>query len=249
LHPSPLAPAAAGLLAGGLTLVLPRLGFMALTASVCVAALFQRQPGAAVVVLAGALVPMIVLARRPRAWPLSAAAPVLGLVGLAGAWPALAARAATPWRRAALGATGWVWLALAGPISGHGMYLAHVPGTWALDSFSGSMGASLHHVLLPLISTGALAGAPVWGLAAVVAPLLIRRRSLIGDTVRVIAWAAIVISATMLSLGLLDGGQGLGTPPTALVGTFADAALALAPSAIAAGMALNRSPGSKAGLA
>jgi hypothetical protein len=111
------------------------------------------------------------------------------------------------------------------------------------------MGASLHHVLLPLISTGALAGAPVWGLAAVVAPWLIRRRSLIGDTVRVIAWAALVISATMLSLGLLDGGQGLGTPPTALVGTFADAALALAPSAIAAGMALNRSPGSKAGLA
>jgi hypothetical protein len=249
LHPSPLAPAAAGLVAGGLTLLLPRFGFMALTASVCLVALFQEQPGAALVVLAGALVPVIVLARRPQAWPLAVAAPALGLIGLAGAWPALAARARTPWRRAALGATGWVWLALAGPIGGHAMYLIHVPGTWALRSWSGSLGASLHHVLLPLVSTGALVGAPVWGLAAVVAPWLIRRRSLIGDTVRVIAWAAIVVSATMLSLRLLDGGQGLGTPPTALVGTFASAAVALAPSVIAVGLALHRSPGPKAGLA
>ena len=249
LHPSPLAPAAAGLTAAGLTLALPRLGFAALTAIVCVAALFQQQAGAAVVILAGALVPVFLLGRRPLAWPLAAAAPALGLIGLAGAWPALAARAGTPWRRAALGVTGWVWLALAAPISGHVLYLAHVPGTWPLRSWSGSMGASLDHVLLPLISTGVLAGAPVWGLAAVVAPWLIRRRSLIVDTVRVIGWAAIVVSATILSLGLLNRGHGLGAPPTALLGAFAGAAVALAPSALAAGLMLHRSRGPKAGLA
>ena len=249
LHPSPLAPTAVGLVAGGLTLVAPRLGFAVLTASVCVAALFQQQPGAALLVLAGALVPMIMLARHPRAWPLAAAAPALGLIGLAGAWPALAARARTPWRRAALGATGWVWLALAGAISGHAMYLARVPGVWTLGSVSGSPAASLHHVLLPLISTGALIGAPVWGVAAVVAPWLIRSRSPIGDLVRAIVWAAIVVSATMLCLGLLAGGQGLGSPPTALAGTFASALVVLAPSVIAAGLAFHRSSGSKAGLA
>jgi hypothetical protein len=249
LHPSPLAPAIAGSIAGGLTLVLPRLGFAALTAGVCGAAALQQQPGAALVVLAGALVPMIALARHPRTWPLAAAAPALGLIGLAGAWPALAARAKTPWRRAALGATGWVWLALAGTIDGRAMYLAHVPGTLALRSVSGSPGASLHHLLLPLISTGALAGAPVWGAAAVVAPWLIRRHSLIGDAVRVIAWAAIAVSATMLSLGLLDGGHASGVPPTALAGTFASAAVLLAPGVIAAGLALDRSSNPEAGLA
>jgi hypothetical protein len=249
LHPLPLAPAAAAIIAGGLTLVLPRLGFMALTMGVCIAALFQRQTGVAVVVLAGALVPMILLRHRPRAWPLAAAAPVLGLIGLAGAWPALAARADTPWRRAALGATGWVWLALAGPISGQALYLTRVPGTWALRSWAGSSGASLHHLLAPLISTGALAGALVWGLAAVVVPWLVRRRSMIADAVRVLAWAAIVVSATLLVLGLLDPGQGIRTPPTALVGTFASAAVALAPAVIAAGLALRRSPGTEAGFA
>jgi serine/threonine protein kinase len=249
LHPSPLAPAAAGLVAGGLTLAAPRLGFIVLTASVCVAALFQQRAGAALLVLAGALVPMIMLARRPRAWPLAVAAPALGLIGLAGAWPALAARARTPGRRAALGATGWVWLALAGAISGHAMYLAHVPGTWALRSFGGSPGASLHHVLLPLITTGALAGAAVWGLAAVAAPVLIRGRSLMLDTVRVIVWAATVVSATMLSPGLVARGHELGSPPTALAGTFASAVVVLAPGVIAAGLALQRSSGSEAGLA
>src|ERR1019366_9900829 len=104
-------------------------------------------------------------------------------IGLAGAWPALAARAGTPWRRAALGVTGWVWLALAAPISGHVLYLAHVPGTWPLRSWSGSIGASLHHVLLPLISTGVLAGAPRRGRAAGVAPRLVRSPALIVDTV------------------------------------------------------------------
>jgi serine/threonine protein kinase len=249
LHPSPLDPMAAGLVAGGLTLTAPRLGFMALTASVCVTALFQQQPGSALLVLAGALVPMIMLIRRPRAWPLAAAAPALGLIGLAGAWPALAARARTPWRRAALGATGWVWLALAGAISGHAMYLARVPGVWALRSAGGSPGATLHHVVLSLISTGAMAGAPVWGVAAAAAPWLVRGRSTIGDLVGSIAWAAIVVSATMLSLGLVGGGRGLGSPPTALAGTLASAVVVLTPSVIAARLALHRSSGSKAGLA
>jgi hypothetical protein len=49
--------------------------------------------------------PALVLPRAGTLWPLPAIAAALGVVGLAGAWPALAANARTIPRRAAL-ATG-----------------------------------------------------------------------------------------------------------------------------------------------
>src|SRR5437588_560662 len=63
------------------------------------------------------------LPNQPARWPLAALAPALALVAVAGAWPALAARAHTAWQRATLAATGWIWLLLAAPLAGVDPYI------------------------------------------------------------------------------------------------------------------------------
>ena len=73
----------------------------------------QEHAGGALLLVAGALVPVVLSPRDGPAWPLSAGAPALGAIGLACAWPGVAGLTGPIWRRAMLGATGWIWLALA----------------------------------------------------------------------------------------------------------------------------------------
>ncbi len=91
LGPSSVAPAAVAVLAAGIVLVVPRLGFLAVAAGLATTGALRGHSGEAVLVLAGTLVPVAVLVRSGVAWPLAAGAPALGAVGLAGAWPAFAA--------------------------------------------------------------------------------------------------------------------------------------------------------------
>ncbi len=58
----------------------------------------------------------LLLPRAGLAWSVPAAAPLLGLAGLAGAYPAIAGTARRAWTRAALGAAGLWWLLLAEPL-------------------------------------------------------------------------------------------------------------------------------------
>lgn len=248
LTPSPLALPAAAVLAGALTLALPRVGWLALTATLGMTAAFQAHPGALLVILIVGILPIMLLARKPLTWPVSAAAPALGLLGLAGAWPALAARAGTSWRRAALGLTGWVWLLLAGPISDRVLYLPRVPGTTPASVWAGSLHEALHGLLAPLVRAGALAPAPVWAAAAVLLPWLVRGRSLVADTVRVTVWAATLASATAVAVGLAHGSRGIAAPPSAVLGAVAGALVALSPTAIDAWRARGRADGSEADL-
>ncbi len=148
------APPPSAVLAGAVTLVLPRAGWLALTAIFCLAAALEHQVGVALVVLIGALLPVVLLPLRGSTWPLAAGAPALGLIGLAGAWPALAARAGTSWRRAALGLTGWVWLLIAAPLADRVLYLSPPPGTPAPNLWTGSLHETIHHVLWPLVNAG-----------------------------------------------------------------------------------------------
>jgi hypothetical protein len=160
---------------------LPRLGWLAMAA-----ALAAWAGGSTAVVLAAAAVPTVVLLRRAGAlWSVPAGAPLLGFAGLAGAWPALAGQAARPWHRAALGALGCWWLALAEVLSGDRLALGVPPGT----SLDGSH-------LGPLVSSGALALAGLWAAAAVLLPVLVRGRRLAVDIVAASAWAAALGSAT-----------------------------------------------------
>ncbi len=118
----------------------------------------------------------MLLVRRPGPhWLAALLAPALGLVGLAGAFPALAGQLAR-WRsRALLGALGYWWLRL-----------AELP----LD---GSV-ASTTHAVLHLLSVALLMGAALWALAAVVLPWMVRGRSAMLDALAAILWAVALVA-------------------------------------------------------
>jgi len=231
LHASPLAPAACGLLAAAAVLLLPRLGWGALTIALAVLAVSQGLPGAAAVIAIALLLPLVLSPAAPTTWPLSAGAPALGFIGLAGAWPALAGRARTPWRRATLGAIGWVWVLLASAVAGKALYLPLVPGVAPPQAWMSSLTTTVDHVLRPEIAAGVLAPALVWALGALTLPWLVRGGSLALDVIRVVIWAGLVVSATGVATAAVHGASPTtGAAPTALVGAVACAALALGPS-------------------
>jgi eukaryotic-like serine/threonine-protein kinase len=227
LGSTPLPGPLAALAAAALVLFLPRIGWLALAVSVSAIAVAQGNSSLALVTLLILALPVPLLMTRPLDWPLAAGATALGLIGLAGAWPALAARAASPWRRGVLGAIGWIWLLFAGLVGGSALYLSQIPGTTALESWSDSPTALLHHELLPVLRSGALTPALVWALAAVVLPWLVRGRSLAVDLVRVVIWAAMLESATVAATAAINGSDGVHAAPTAVIGSVAAAALAL----------------------
>jgi eukaryotic-like serine/threonine-protein kinase len=234
LGSSALAPATAGLIAAAAALVFPRLGWAALTVALSAAAVIAHRPGGALVLIAAAALPVLLLPAAPTTWPLAVIAVALGLIGLAGAWPALAGRAATPWRRAVLGALGWVWLALGSALAGRALYLPQPPGAPSPSAWPGSVLQTVQHVLGPLVTSGALAGAGVWALAAAVTPWLASGRTAALDVVRVGVWAALTPLAAGAAVLAVHGSDRLGSPPTAVAGAIAAAVVVLAPSALAA---------------
>ncbi|MGZ4288311.1 MAG: protein kinase domain-containing protein [Solirubrobacteraceae bacterium] len=231
LAPAALAPAAAAVVAAVAVAALPRLGWVALALLAAGILVAQGRPGAALVVLVAALLPVLLLPRSPTAWPLSAAAPALGALSLAGAWPAIAARAASPWRRAALAMTGWVWLGTASCLANADLYAPRPATTPAASMWMPSVQRTVNHVLAPLAGTGMVACALVWGAAAVVLPLLAQRRPFPVAVVLVTVWSAIVVSVIATVLGV-NHSRGAGMPATAVLGAIAGAIVALAPAAL-----------------
>ncbi len=229
LAPPPLAPAAAALFGGLLVAALPRLGWLTLAGAFTATLALQSQPGGALVILVAALVPVLLDVRRPTGGPLAVGAPALGAIGLAGAWPALAGRGRSAWQRAALGITGWVWLAIAESLADADLYTSRPGGAAPRSAWSPSLYDAAHHVLAPLLSGGMLAAAGVWGAAAVALPWIRSERWLALDVARVAIWATATVAATTIVLGL---GHGPAAPAasTALVGALAAALVVLAPA-------------------
>ena len=85
-------------------------------------------------------------------------------------------------------------------------------------------------MLRPILSSGALAAAPVWALAAITLPWLLRSRSLVVDTVCVVVWSATLVSATGAAISIAHARAAQVTEGTALIGAIAGAIIALAPS-------------------
>jgi eukaryotic-like serine/threonine-protein kinase len=225
-----LPPPVAGLLAAGAVLLLPRLGWAAIALAVTASAIGQGRPGIALVVLIALLLPVVLLPTRPTLWPVAAGAPALGLIGvagLAGAWPGLAGRAATPWRRAALGAIGWIWLLLAAPLVGTTLYL-RLPT--ASPQWTGSLSDTAHAILVPLAHSGAIAPALVWAVGAAVLPWLVPGRRLGSEAPVAVLWAAILTAGIGLAVAAVHG-SGVGGPPGVVVGAAAVVA-ALAPTVL-----------------
>jgi eukaryotic-like serine/threonine-protein kinase len=246
-HP-PISPAAAGLLAGLAVAALPRIGWLALTLASAGTLTAQNRPGGALLVAFAALVPMVLMFRCPASWPLAALAPSLGVLGLAGAWPALAARAHGAWQRAVLGATGWIWVAVAGALGGHGLYARLVPGTPAPSVWMPSLYLTASHVLGPLLSSGLLAPALVWALAAVALPWIVASRSLPVQIVLVTVWSAALASGTAVTLRIGHAALTV-APGAAVLGAVCAAIVALLPSLVRRWRPEPRSADTMAGLA
>jgi hypothetical protein len=96
--------------------------------------------------------------------------------------------------------------------------------------WSASLQQTASIVVRPILSSGVLAGAPVWALAAVTVPWLVHGRSAAADTVRVVLWAVTVVLATGIALGIEHPAHGLLAERSAVVGGIGSVILALAPS-------------------
>jgi hypothetical protein len=150
------------------------------------------------------------------------------VIGLAGAWPALAARAKTPWRRGGLAGVGWIWLVFAAPVLDRVLYLPALPGAEPPSAWGDSVTATVDHMLSPLLRSGVFAPALVWAFAAVILPWLVRVRSPVVDLVRVIIWSAAVPCATAVAV-IAAHGPTAAAAPTAIAGAVAGAIIAFAP--------------------
>ena len=226
LTPAPLTPAVIGLLAAAAVIALPRMGWLALVVAAVVMSIAHDQIGVALILALTGVLPMVVLVRSPTDWGLAAAAPALGVIGLAGAWPALAARAPTVWRRAMLGALGWVWLLLIGPLSGRVLYIAGLSGAVPRSVWEPSAQPAVR-LLGDIATGGAPVGAAVWAVAAVVAPWLVRFRSRTLSTAAVLVWAGLTAGGARAAMLALHGRGETPATPHLLIGAAACAALAM----------------------
>jgi hypothetical protein len=224
-----VAPAIAAAVALVAVALLPRTGWVAAALAVAWLLAFapEPRPGAALLVLALAAAPPLLLRADGRAWALPAVAPALGLLGLAGAFPALAATAPRWSARLALGVLGAWWLILAEPLLGRVLVFGPAAGTPSRPRFDGAPGIVAGDVIAPACSSGALLLALIWGIAALVLPWLVRGRSLAADVVAASAWTA-AIAATTAALGSWLGDRVAQATPHGLVaGALAAGGLAV----------------------
>ena len=189
--PAIAAPIAAAVLVA--VAVLPRLGWLAaLAGGAGWAALGPGDLAGAALVVFAALAPTAILLPRAGAlWSLPAAAPLLGAVGLAPAFPALAGLAGGPLRRAGLAAAGFLWLAGAEILSAR----TPAPGAAGGQVAGDSSARAAFDALVPALGSGRLAPALAWALLAALMPLLVRGRLLPLDVFGASLWAALLTGA------------------------------------------------------
>jgi eukaryotic-like serine/threonine-protein kinase len=177
-----------------------------LPAGVLAAILWQLsagRSGAALLVLCAAL--PLALWPRDRSsrgvgfgWLAAALAPLLGLAGLAGAFPAIAGQASSLRNRAAIAALGYWWLILAEALFARNLWLGEPPGLPARSAWEASLSSTATHVVAPALSLGVLLGAVLWAVGAAILPFVVRGRRAAFDVVGVTVWSAAMASATPL---------------------------------------------------
>jgi hypothetical protein len=145
------------------------------------------RPGLAL--LLGVLsVPAILVASRLPWAAVPALAPVLGAVGAAPAFPAIAGSRGTLMERAVMGALGWCWLVAGAAVAGAGPRLGLLGP--AADGWSRSTVTATSAVLAPLVDPQALLGAALFGIAAAAMAVVLRPRHLAMALLGALLWAA-----------------------------------------------------------
>ena len=124
-------------------------------------------------------------------WSAPAAAPLLGGVSLAGAWPALAGQAAPPVApRRARRARRLVARAGRGAARRAARRSGRRPAPPRAATWDGSATDALRDAVAPALSGGVLVLAGVWAVAAAALPLVVRGRAFALDLVGATVWAA-----------------------------------------------------------
>jgi hypothetical protein len=205
--------------------------------AICCWQLAEGRSGVVLLVLCAAL-PVVLLVPRPGPrWLVASGAPLLGMIGLAGAFPALAGQAAG-WRaRAALGALGYWWLRLAESLldePGRRLWLGAPVGARVRLAWEGSPTSAAVHALAPLLTLELLLGALLWAAAAVLLPMLVRGHSAMRDALAATAWAVALAAATPFALTAFAAVSGARevTARGVLVGAACGAVLAVGARAL-----------------
>jgi eukaryotic-like serine/threonine-protein kinase len=216
---------------------LPRLVWLAGALVLAVWQTATGRPGVGLLVLA-ALLPLVLLpiGRRSQGgsggWLLCTLAPLLGAIGLAGAFPSIAGQARR-WRmRAAYAAVGYWWLVLAEPLLARRLWLGAAPGTPPRAGWEHSLNATAVHVIAPLLSAGVLLGAALWASAAVLLPVIVRGRNAALDVVAATVWSAALVIATALAAAGAQGHALHASPRGAIAGAVMGGAFAVAARAL-----------------
>jgi serine/threonine protein kinase len=210
---------------------LPRGVWVGCVLAVAVWQAVAGRAGVALLVLAAAT-PSLLLARRSGpGWLAAAAAPALGAIGLAAAFPALAGQRAS-WRaRAGLAALGFWWLALAEPLLGRRLWLGPPSGMPARATWEASL-ASAAHVLGTILTPEFAVGTLVWAAAAMLLPWLVRGRSAALDVVLAIAWTVALLGAAALIERAALAHSTQSSPRGALLGAMLGCSLAICARAL-----------------
>jgi eukaryotic-like serine/threonine-protein kinase len=210
LKTTPLAPATFGLVAAAAALLFPRVGSLAALLAFVGLAVSQGHTGEALLLAVVAVPPMMLIWLKGEVLALPALAPLLGLIGLAGAFPAIAGRRAFSWyQRAIIAAAGYLWMLYASALAQQVLYWwpQHVTGRSArlamaghpagtpppLHSWAGSGHATFYVIVEPLLHSPGLAGAVVWAAASAVLPLLQSRRWPLLDLLLVGVWSVALV--------------------------------------------------------
>jgi hypothetical protein len=227
-------PPVSTLAAAGVTCVavalLPRIGWIAAAIAVCgwLASPRANQAGIALV-LAAALVPTpLLLPRAGKLWSVPVLAPLLGAIGIAPAFVAVAGLPPSGWRRAGLGAAGFLWLVLGEVLTGTDFLFGVADGTAPMLDWRHSLGSALDNALGPLVSSPALAPVVVFALLAAALPLVVRGRYIAFDLLGAAVWAA-ALAAALIGLGdLLAATTARAEPRGAAAGAVLGALFAVA---------------------
>ncbi|HWD84427.1 MAG TPA: serine/threonine-protein kinase [Solirubrobacteraceae bacterium] len=219
---SPVAPAVVGLVAAVAVLMAPRLGWLICMAALAALAAPAGHAGGALMLALVTGLGALMMWPVSRHFSLPVGAGLLGVLGLAGAWPGLAARASLRfWQRGLLGAAGFVWVAAADSLSVSRIFPSR-PALPAASVWTASVPVTLHDVLSALIASGVPVAAAVWAAAAIVGPWLVSARRPVLSLVAVTMWSAATVGAVRsLGPGQLHG---------AVIGALAGALALLAPS-------------------
>jgi eukaryotic-like serine/threonine-protein kinase len=214
------------------TVALPRLLWLGCLLVLAVWQAFAGQPGMSLLVLAAGAPLLALPPRSGPGWLAASLAPALGLVSLAGAFPALAGQRSSWLARAGLAALGFWWLALAESLLRRRLWLGPPAGLPSRAAWESSINLAATHVIAPTFTVELLLGAAVWGVASAILPWLVRGRSAALDVGAAIVWTIGLLAAVPLLERALLAHAGQPSPRGALLGAVLGCAVAVCARAL-----------------